>query len=421
MSETGTAGYLALARDNRDFRNLWFGQIVSLFGDWFNLIASAALVARLTGSGLAIGALFVVRMLAPFLVTPFAGVATDRYSRKTLLIVADVVRAVVVLGFLFVRSPANIWLLYALTAVQLGMQGVFFPARNAILPDIVSSRELGAANALTSTTWSVMLAFGAAVGGLVAGGWGVYPAFIIDSLTFLLSAMFIAQVRYERREARSVPSAGKGAFRSTFTDYLDGLRYLLEHPDILVITLHKGALGLFVVGAYEVIQVAIAKEVFVIGEAGGISLGIFYATVGVGTGVGPIVARYFTGDRDQALRRVLLLAYIAMAAGLAILSTLASLELALLGVLLRAAGGGTVWVMSTQLLLQLVPDSVRGRVLSTEFAFLTLSMAVSAGLSGWALDSTGIGIAGALEWMAWMTLLPALLWGSWLFHQTKRR
>ena len=117
-----SSGYFALVRENRNFKYLWYGQIVSLFGDWFNLIASATLVASLTGSGLAVGGLFVVRMLAPFLISPLAGVAADRYNRKKLLILTDVVRAVVVLGFLLVRSSELLWFLYTLTAIQLAIR-----------------------------------------------------------------------------------------------------------------------------------------------------------------------------------------------------------------------------------------------------------------------------------------------------------
>jgi MFS family permease len=151
---------MAILRDNPNFRMLWSGEVVSLFGDWFNLIASAALISHLTQSGLAVGGLFVVRMLAPFLVSPVAGVAADLFNRKHLLVLADLARATIVLGFLFVREPQHVWMLYALTAVQLGLSGFFFPARNALLPDIVNRRELGGANALSSATWSVMLALG---------------------------------------------------------------------------------------------------------------------------------------------------------------------------------------------------------------------------------------------------------------------
>src|SRR4030042_6645905 len=103
-------------------------------------------------------------MLAPFLVSPLAGVVADRYNRKRILILADLARMCIVLGFLFVRTPDQVWLLYSLTALQLAFSGFFYPARNAMLPDVVSRADIGSANALSSATWSVMLALGAAMG-----------------------------------------------------------------------------------------------------------------------------------------------------------------------------------------------------------------------------------------------------------------
>src|SRR5258708_22411445 len=189
-------GYVALVRGNHNYRSVWLGEIVSLFGDWSYLIASATQIAKLTGSGLAVGGLFVVRMLAPFLISPVAGVLADRYDRKKLLIACDLARAVIVLGFLLVRRPDQIWLLYGVTTLQLTLSGVFFPTREAILPDIVSQRELGTANALSATTWSTMLSIGAALGGLATGQWGIYPAFVVDSLSFLLSAASLWQIHF---------------------------------------------------------------------------------------------------------------------------------------------------------------------------------------------------------------------------------
>jgi MFS family permease len=418
LETKASGGYVALIRDNRNFRNLWSGQVVSLFGDWFNLIASASLVASLTGSGIAVGGLFVARMLAPFLISPFAGVAADRYNRKHLLIATDVVRAVVVLGFLFIRTPSQLWLVYALTFVQLAMHGVFFPTRNSILPDIVSPSELGAANAITGATWSVMLAFGAAAGGLVAGGWGIRPAFVIDSATFLLSIIFIARIRYQ--PPRVADNQDKSV-TSAFDDYFEGLRYLARHRGIFVITLQKAALALSVVGAYEVLQVAIARDVFVIGDGGGISLGILYATVGVGSGLGPILARSITGDRERSLRVAISVSYVLMAIGLAVVSTLHSFGAVLFGTLIRSMGGGTLWVFSTQLLLQLVPERIRGRIFATEYAMLTLSMAASAGFAGWSLDHWTLGISGMLTWMSGAVLIPGALWTLWNFLHIDER
>lgn len=165
-------GYIALIRQNANFRWLWCGQLVSLLGDWFNLIASAILIDDLTGSSLAVGVLFTIRMFAPFVVAPIAGICADRYNRKYLLIITDLVRVFIVFGFLFVRDESDIWLLYTLTTLLFAVSGFFSPARSAILPDVTSPRELGTANALGAATWSVMLAIGAAIGGLTTGLFG---------------------------------------------------------------------------------------------------------------------------------------------------------------------------------------------------------------------------------------------------------
>lgn len=410
VAEETPIGYLELIKDNSNFRLLWIGQIISLLGDWFNLIASASLIAALSQSGTAIGGLFVVRMLAPFLASPIAGVVADRYNRKHILIITDITRALTVIGFLFIRDASQLWLLYLLTAIQLGISGFFFPTRNAILPDIVSQRGLGAANAISSATWSVMLAFGAALGGLVSGTWGIYPAFTIDALTFLLSAVFIIQIKYQ-------PEPGIGSSEKTISSalqqYVDGLRYLKHHVDILFISLHKGANALFVAGGFQVVQVAIAEKVFVIGEGGGIGLGLMFAIAGVGTGIGPILARRFTGDRDRPLRVAIMLSYFMTTVGLVIIAPLFSFNWVLAGMILRGIGGGIAWVFSTQLLLQLAPNRVRGRIFATEFAIFSLMAAASAATTGGAMDAS-LSISAIIWWMSGLALLPGVLWAVWL-------
>ena len=405
-----TTGYFALIRDNKRFRLLWIGQVVSLLGDWFDLIASAALIAALTQSGSAVGGLFVVRMLAPFIVSPFAGVAADRYNRKHLLIATDLLRGLTVLGFLLVHTANDIWLVYTLSAIQLGLSGFFFPARNAILPDITSKSELGAANAISSTTWSVMLAFGAALGGLAAGSWGYYPAFVIDAVTFFISAIVISRIAYDR------PPALEGAsktVRAALRQYFDGLRYLRQHVDILFIALHKAANALMIAGAFQVVQVALAEQVFVIGEGGGISLGLIYAVMGIGTGIGPILARRFTGDRDHPLRVAIAISYAVSTIGVWLTATIISFPIVLFGTLLRGLGGAIGWVFSTQLLLQLLPDQVRGRVFSTEFALMTLMNAIGAAVGGWLLD-VNVSITSLMLWAGILNILPGALWTIWI-------
>ncbi len=403
-------GYFELVLRNRQFRLLWLGQVVSLLGDWFGLIASATLVAQLTGSAMAVGGLFVVRMLPPFLVSPLAGVAADRYDRKWLLIIADLARMLTVLGFLLVREPGQVWLLYTLTAIQLGFSGLFFPTRNALLPNLVSHAELGSANALSAVTWSTMLAFGAALGGMVAGRFGVAIAFVVDAASYLGSAALLLAIQSPPRAA----APGDGSVRAAVGQYLEGLRYLRDHREVLFTALHKALFSLSMGGALQVIQVAIASKVFVIGTGGSTGLGLIYAVAGVGTGIGPIASRRVTGDRRRLLRRTIVVAYATVALGLALIAPLTAFPLVLLGVFVRGFGGGIAWVMSTQLLMMALPDAVRGRVFASEFAAFTLAQAIGVAIGGWAIDHSGLSLSQLTAVVAILPLIPGTAWWWWL-------
>lgn len=416
QSEQAPVGYLELLRGNPNFRLLWFSQIVSLLGDWFDLIASTALLTRFTDSGAAIGGLLVVRMLAPFIVSPLAGIAADRFNRKSLLIICDVARGFVVLGFLVVQRPEQAWLLYVITGLQTAITGFWFPVRSAILPDVVARREIGTANAVSVATWSTMLSLGAALGGIATGWLGPYPSFILDSLTFFLSAAITARMAYTHMP----PLHGSNtSIAAAFSQYAEGIRYLRQNLDILYITLHKTAIGLFIFGPFQVIQVVIAERVFVIGENGGTSLGLLYAIVGVGTGIGPIIARKFTGDRSRPLRIAIAISYAISALGLAIAAPLINFPITLFGSLLRGVGAGIAWVFSSQLLFTLLPDRVRGRVFASEFAYQTLANAIGTAITGAMLDVPGFTVTSLLGYIALLSLVPGLLWMLWIFGAGK--
>ena len=355
-------------------------------------------------------------MLAPFLISPFAGVIADRYNRKHILIASDIVRGVTVLGFLLVRRPEDVWLLYLLTALQLGLGGFFYPARNAILPDIVEPDEVGAANAISSATWSTMLAIGAALGGLVAGLWGNEPAFILDAITFLVSAVLIAQVDYQLSDEAQESDKSVGA---ALQQYLDGLRYLRGKVDHLIIAMLKGTNAILISTGFQIIQVVIAEEVFPIGEGGGISLGLMFGIAGIGTGLGPILARYVTGDDDQPLRWAIAVGWLIASAGLYILSTFVNFPVVLVGTFMRGFGGGIVWVFSTQLLLQHVPGEVRGRIFATEYMIFTLLAAFGAAWVGWMLDGV-LDMQPLIRVMGTAILVPTALWIVWTLVQRRK-
>ena len=156
---------------------------------------------------------------------------------------------------------------------------------------------------------------------------------------------------------------------------------------------------------------------------------------GIGTGLSPILARRVTGDNERKMRQAIIFAFgfsaVGMLTGTIVLNATSKIAstgglsgallmnfcLVLLGILIQGAGGGLNWVFSTQLLLQLLPDRVRGRVFSTEFAMMTLANAISAAVGGWALDGTGLGIPGMMGFVAGLLLIPGALWAVWTLRR----
>ena len=134
MKNKGSVGYFELLQKNKPFRNLWFGQVVSELGDWLNSIAIYALILRLSDSGMAMAGAMMAKLLPIVLISPIAGVVVDRVSRKTVMIVSDLLRFIVVLGFLFVEDQSTLWFIYALVVIEISLSGFFEPARSAIIP-----------------------------------------------------------------------------------------------------------------------------------------------------------------------------------------------------------------------------------------------------------------------------------------------
>src|SRR5262245_49641555 len=152
--------YFGLLRDNPRFRLVWLAQIISEAGDWFYSLAVYDLILELTGSGQAVSYAIIIQLLPWFFMTPLAGYLADRFSRRRLMIVADIVRGFVVLGLLLVRSADHLWLIYVLLGVEVMFAAIFEPARNALIPNVTTAEELLPANALSSATWSFALTVG---------------------------------------------------------------------------------------------------------------------------------------------------------------------------------------------------------------------------------------------------------------------
>ena len=322
-----------------------------------------------------------------------------------------------VLNFLFIRSEGDIWLLYVLTVVQLSISAFFEPTRAAVMPSLVARQDLVTANALDGVTWSTMLALGAALGGLAATVLGISAAFIIDAATFVMSAWFVSRivlpVTLPEPESAEADRAGWGAFRA-------GVSYLWQRPSVLALALVKASSAL-AFGGIAVVEVTFAREIFPLWHNDSATLGLIYLTIGVGTGLGPLVARKITGDNHVSMQWGIWVTYIAMLVGYFMEGWAFSLIILLAATLIRTIGTGINWVYSSSLLQMIVPGNYLGRVFAFDLAMMTLASSVSTLWVGWAKDNLGLGPRELAMSLGLVPLLMTLLWLIYMTWQLKRQ
>jgi len=421
--------YVRLLARNREFAKLWAAMLISFVGDWFNTIVLAAIVSRFTeGSGLAIGLFMLARFLPPLLITPIAGALADRYDRKRLLIYADVLRAIVVLGFLLVKTPDQLWLLYALTILQFCLGAVFEPSRSALLPSMVRRDDLVTANVLGSITWSAALALGGALGGFVAGAFGAVTALTIDSVSFVISAVLILWSRPLYTVAAAVVEENRE--RLSLADITDGLRYARAHPAAAATLLVKFGGNIGNIDTLLVIYGTVLFPLYVAGvtataeQAGFLSLGVLWGTFGIGSILGLLIIDRFNDGTPRTMRRLIALGYGLLTIGWFIFGFAPTLLIASLAMLIRAMGGNAYWTYSSVILQKTVDDRYLGRMFSLDFAGFQLSVVLSTIVTSAVLEVVGNENAPAVVLVTGVvSLLPLVLWTlalPWIERQEAR-
>ena len=199
-----SVSYGELLRTNPNFRNLLAGQFISELGNWFNFIAGLGLVRLVSdASPTAAGIFFVARLLPFALMSPIAGTFVDRFSRRKVMIATDVIRAIVALSFLLVHDANQLWIAYLATVV-LHTTGAFFEgAKNAATPNLTGKQGLLAGTALMFSTRFLLMAVGSALGGWASAEFGYQVAFIINAVSFLVSAYSVWLIPEDAMRAKN--------------------------------------------------------------------------------------------------------------------------------------------------------------------------------------------------------------------------
>jgi len=403
---------IGLLRRNPDFARVYAAQLISFAGDWFATVALLGLALELSGSA-AVTSLVLVLQTGPFfLVAPFAGSLADRFDRRALMIGADLVRVAVCGGFLLARDADTLWIALV-CATLLSVGAAFFePAWASALPNLVEPQDLGTANALMSSAWGTMVAVGAALGGVVAATAGRDVAFLLNAISFLLSALLIVQVRRPFQQGRE--ARGAGGAEPPVPGSLAGVRSAVGETvalargsrTIAAFLLTKTTFG---AGMGVLVLLAVfGRDVLAGGDVG---IGLIYAARGLGAVIGPFVARRWAGEDDRQVIRAISVAVVLFIGSYALLPLAPALLVAAACVFVAHLGGGIEWMLSGYALQRSTPDAVRGRVLSIDFALVTATTAASQLVAG--VLATVVGPVPTLYVMVGIVALTGGLWLLW--------
>ena len=414
VSPVSFASYFRLLGGNRNFRRLWSAQVVSEIGDWFYTLAIYTLLLQLTGRAGSVALALVLQVLPQTLIGPTAGVVNDRLRRKQVMIAADIGRMLIVLCMLLIRSKEMVWVVYPLLMAETLLVAFFEPARNSVIPNIVKREDVVVANTLASTTWSVNLMVGATLGGLVAAFLGRDAVFLLNALSFIVSAALIWGMHFAEPHAE-----GGRRFEARelvdFSPILAGIRYVRAHVRLRSTILLK--CGNLIIGPGWVLFTVMGQNEFAVRWRGmsperGAFLGmsILLGARGLGAMLGPVLAASWAGHWQRRLEAAIFFGYLAAAAGYTLLGVSGHLWQACLCIALAHFGSSIVWVFSTTLLQMQSDDKFRGRVFAADLGLCMFTIATGAYLAGRFVD-WGFAARHVASVAGMLMLIPAGLWG----------
>ncbi len=366
---------------NRDFRLLWLGQSISNFGDSMTNLALLLLVNHLTGSTAALATMMVVLAIPTLTFGLIAGVYVDRWDRKRVMIVSDVIRGVLVLGFALVNGPEKIWLLYLIGFVQASIGTFFNPARSALIPNLVAKEGLLAANSLMQMTQILFGLLGTAAAGALVGMLELYwPVFVVDALTFFVAVGLVGMIHFQ---GKATPR-GVSSPRVIFGELVGGLRITFGNR-ILAGTILAAAVTMLGLGAVNVLLVPLIVNDLQVPETwfAVIEFAQTSAMILSGALVTVIAARFKP-------TQIVVVAFIGVGTVIALTAGITNVWQLLL-ILFGVGWFITPLQASVQTIAQTaVPNEVRGRTGATNNALISTANLISMAAAGVLADAVGV-------------------------------
>ncbi len=359
--------YGQLIRSNRNFRNLLWGQFVSELGNWFNFIAGLGLVRLVSdASPAAAGILFACRVLPFAFFSPIAGTLVDRFSRRQVMIWSDLVRVAVALMFLLVTNAENLWIAY-LAMILLSTFGAFFDgAKNAAAPNLTGKEGLLAGTALIFSTRFLLMALGSALGGWAAAVFGYQVAFIINAISFGISAFSVWLIPEEAtKEVGEKWRKGEEERESFVTELKEGFRYTVQNRfalTILIMNIIWATGG----GAINIIFERMGGIVFAGSENlnPDLAVAILWTASGLGLTLGMLIAHRTSAYLERKNNHTSFIGWTLIIHGIlfAIAGYMPGLWLFVLFTFVSRAIVGVEYAVQETMFQRSLPDYIRGRI-----------------------------------------------------------
>jgi len=360
------ASTLSVLTRNRDFRNLFFAELVVFGADWFVMVPLLVLLPELTGSGVWGALVLAMDTGIVALLLPYTGTIADRVDRRKIMIVANLAALLGVLLLLGVHSGATAWLALVAIGTVAVAKAFYSPAAQAALPNVLEPAELAAGNAIAGSAWGTMTVVGASLGGVLTAAFGPYACFWIAAAFLVVAALLAGRIRRPLQVPRdqTVPAP------RTWAAISEALRYIGHRPRVLALVTVKSAVGL---GNGVLTVFPLLAGLYGVGAIG---TGLLFAVRGAGALAGPMLMRRVFGHRSWLLPGLALsmtgygLSYVGVAFA-------PWFWLVLVLVFVAHLAGGGNWVLSNFALQGEVPDRLRGRVFATDMMLATLAVSVS--------------------------------------------
>lgn len=388
-----------VALSSRDFRLLWSGQTVSMVGDAAFIVAIGWLTFTLSGSR-ALGVVLMLQAIGLILTLLVGGALADRLSRRRLMVVSDLARAVVVSALVVVEATghASIAVLGATAFVNGLFSGFFMPAFGGIVPLVVEQPHLSSANALIGVSRQLSLVMGPALAGLLYEPLGASAVFGLDAASYVFAAALVWRARprpYERQERG-------GALR----DVAEGFRYVASEPWLWVTIV---LFSLFLMAVIAPVQVLLPELVAGHFGRGVGAYGMVFAAQGIGMVIGSLAFAQLAPTRHRGVLSYVLWSANAVAIVLFVLSPWYGLALAI-AVARGAALGFGIAVWET-ILMSLVPEGLLSRVISVDYfgsvGLMPIGLAAAGAASDVASPEVLLIVGSGLSAIVFAACLPA--------------